>query len=157
MNPPTVTATIPLELVDSIEDILDYLEERLIGHAPPALMSILRTVQDQDARPIVLVDDEGVPLRSEPTAGADTELSAEQMASVAQYETWVDSPEGQAEMEHEERFQRWQDENKPKTRADYDVWLSDAAARFREERSAWWWSRNAALRQSLSAGGSAGS
>lgn len=157
MKPPTVTAQIPLELVYSIEDILDYLEERLIGHAPPALMSLLRTVQDQDTRPIVLVDDEGAPLRSESTSDADTELSAEQMTSVAQYEAWVDSPEGQAEMEHEERFQRWQNENKPQTRADYDVWLSEAAARFREERSAWWRARNTALRQSLPATESAGS
>ena len=151
MKPPTVTAQIPLELVDSVEDILDYLEERLIGHTPPALMSLLHTVQDQDTRPIIIVDDEGVPLRSEATTGADTELSAEQMASVAQYETWADSSEGQAEMEHEERFQSWQDENKTQTRADYDAWLSEAAARFQEERSAWWRSRNAALRQSLPA------
>lgn len=158
-EPETYELTIEVnwDLVGELEEALEYVRERLLGEVPEVLAELVRelsrTVWEGYARdgiPVRLVGDDGNPL------GEPVELSPEEAvreaAEVESYVTWMNSAEGQAELDRAERLAALREERSVETSELYRAWLERRAQQFRRAKRDWHRARSAALERELDTG-----
>lgn len=128
---PTVTVQIPLEVVDELYAVQDFLEERLIGRVPNHLQSLVFAVQDADTRAID-TDDDGEPFTFDTADEARLEADA-----------------AEAELQANEAARRerddWERAQHARVEREYNAWLNEYAEKFDQARGAWWRNRTEQL------------
>jgi hypothetical protein len=146
----TLTISVPVEIADDLDTALEYVEDRLIGRVPAAMLALLQAVSRADTRAWQIVGNDGQPLSLE-LGERDPEREAQMDAEIEAYEAWADSPEGKAELDEADRFAEWQSAQRARTEADYRAWLDSYVDEFDAARSAWRRSHLAQLRTEFAA------
>lgn len=148
----TVTMEVTGAHEEAMNDALDYLRERLLGPIPEVFTEIAaevsRTVWEGYSREgvaIRIVGEDGQPL-AEPRDQTPEEI-AEEAAAVEGYVAWMESPEGRAELDRDERFYEFTEAHKAETAALYASWLESRAQLFRRASKDWHRERREALKE----------
>ncbi|ROR76090.1 hypothetical protein SAMN06295974_3762 [Plantibacter flavus] len=138
----TITLQIPVEVLDSLDEVQDFLEDRLIGRIPVHLQSLVFAAKDADTRAIVLVDEAG----QEPEPGTESDITPAEIAAMEAYDLEANTPEWLADEEAHAKRTDWERAQHARVEGEYNEWLTHYASAFDQARGAWWRNRNAELR-----------
>ncbi len=148
------------DLEDELLEAMDYLRERLLGDIPDVLSDLASAVSGAlwqgyaaGGVAVVLTNDAGEPIGA-PVDQTPEEAAREEEA-IASYSAWVESNEGQAELERENQFYDFLAAHADETAELERAWLNDRAEQFTQARNEWQRERRAALQTQFDAAAAA--
>lgn len=141
---PVITVQVPIAIANALDDELEFIHERLIGHVPENIEAIVTAVRGADRRDVVLVGDDGFPMG--PSDDPDDPDEQDEVEDVDPFDSLFDTPEWQAEEAAAERRHEWEVAQRERLDAEFNEWLDAEASEFDRRRTDWWNARNKRLR-----------